>query len=556
MYRVVNVRPTSDERVDIAIDVGQSGVRARIIGVGSTHDIERPAIEGGFADTLYGLAAELASSAPVGRLAIGATGMHGKAERFDASALVRRLRPVQTIVADDGVTAHLGALYGRPGTVAAVGTGIVTVSRAVDGRMHRVGGHGLAIDDRGSGAWIGRLAAQCAIDQAEGVRTDAAPVAELCRVHLGELDELPWRAQQPHWAPALAAMCAPLAALADSGDSVAAAIFADAGEQIGIRLAAAAVRAGLAAEPFALTGGVAAALRHLEPGMRRVIPGGTAITRATGDPLDGVVRLLDRSIALPGLPLVAHHGERGRGTTARATGVETREVMRGSIDAVLDGLIVSCQAPEGSPLRDSRTMAQMAASAERHRARAVRVEGSADIAAVTARARLPVIGIRKARRTGSDVYITSTREDVDLIHAAGAVVVALDATSRRRPGGERLVDLVAHAHDLGLAVMGDLAGVEDARFARDAGVDIVATTLIAPSAEDVRAGGPNLRAIDAIRTLDLGLPIIAEGRFATASDLAGAIRAGARSVVMGRALTNVDALIADAASSMSALAGR
>lgn len=227
-----------------------------------------------------------------------------------------------------------------------------------------------------------------------------------------------------------------------------------------------------------------------------------------------------------------------------------------AIESLLGGLIVSCQAPVGSPLRDPQTMAQMAASAERHGAHGVRVEGAADIAAVVGRVRLPVIGIRKAHRSGSEVFITGTREDVDLVHAAGAGVVALDASPRIRPGGEELAKLVAHAHDLGLAVMGDLTAVADAPYACDAGVDILATTLVPPSSDDLRPGGPNVRAIAAIRDLGSGLPIVGEGRFATASDLWAAKDAGAASVVMGRALTDVDALIADAVSQMSGGVGR
>lgn len=225
-------------------------------------------------------------------------------------------------------------------------------------------------------------------------------------------------------------------------------------------------------------------------------------------------------------------------------------------DALMGGLIVSCQAPVGSPLRDPRTMAQMAASAERHGAIGVRVEGAADIAAVAARVALPVLGIRKAHRPGSEVFITATRADVDLVHAAGAGFVALDATPRRRPGGERLADVVEHAHALGLGVVGDLAAVSDAEPARDAGVDALATTLIAASDEDVRPGGPNVRAVERICGGGSGLPVVAEGRFATASDLDLAREAGAASVVIGRALTDVDALIRDAATHLRSVAQR
>ncbi len=300
-------------RVDIGVDIGQSGVRARVRGPSGTRDLR---LSGGHHRSGMGeLAEALRRAAPgrVSRLAIGATGVHGRADRFDGSALMEQLRPVETIVADDAVTAYLGALGPRPGTVAAVGTGIVVLTRTADGRMHRIGGHGLDIDDRGSGAWIGRSALHCAIDQHEGVRTDAGSIEKLCRAQLGELHDLPWRASDPAWPSMLAALCAPLTVLADTGGSAAQGILADAGEQIGIRIAAAIARAGHGDEqPVALTGGVAAALRYIEPGIRRHLPPGVRIVAAADDPLDGAMQLLDAA-AMPGeSPLVVRmHGRAG-----------------------------------------------------------------------------------------------------------------------------------------------------------------------------------------------------------------------------------------------------
>ncbi|WP_309127342.1 BadF/BadG/BcrA/BcrD ATPase family protein [Microbacterium sp.] len=299
--------------VDIGVDVGQSGVRARVRGPAQTQDLRLP---GGHHRRAMGdLAAALRRIAPgrVDRLAIGATGVHGHADRFDVSPLIERLRPAQVIVTDDAVTAYLGALGSCAGTVAAVGTGIVVLARAADGRMHRLGGHGLDIDDRGSGAWIGRSALQSAIDQHEGVRRDAGSIEELCRAQLGGLHDLPWRASDPEWSSTLATLCAPLTALAAAGDAAAQAIMAEAGEQIGIRIAAAMMRAGHDREqPVALTGGVAAALPHLEPGLRRSLPAGVRIVAPAGDPLDGAMRLLDAATMPYESPLVARiHGGAG-----------------------------------------------------------------------------------------------------------------------------------------------------------------------------------------------------------------------------------------------------
>jgi N-acylglucosamine-6-phosphate 2-epimerase len=114
----------------------------------------------------------------------------------------------------------------------------------------------------------------------------------------------------------------------------------------------------------------------------------------------------------------------------------------------------------------------------------------------------------------------------------------MDGTARARAGGEKLSDVVSHAHDRGLLVMADLAAVDDAAFALDSGADSVATTLIGRSLADLRTGGPNVRAIAELRNSFPDVAIIAEGRYATAADVRQAFDLGATSVVVGAAVTD------------------
>ena len=58
------------------------------------------------------------------------------------------------------------------------------------------------------------------------------------------------------------------------------------------------------------------------------------------------------------------------------------------------GLIVSCQAPPGSPLRGPEHMTAMARAAAAGGAAGIRAEGPADIAAIRGAVDLPVIGLR------------------------------------------------------------------------------------------------------------------------------------------------------------------
>lgn len=206
------------------------------------------------------------------------------------------------------------------------------------------------------------------------------------------------------------------------------------------------------------------------------------------------------------------------------------------------GVVVSCQAPIGSPLRRPDIMAAMAQAAYIAGARGVRVEGPSDITAVRAAVRVPLIGLRKRRREGSEVFITATRADIDDIADRGLEVIAMDGTARDRPRGESLDALIAHAHAHGMLVLADLDDVGAAPHAIDSGADALATTLVPEGPMDLRPHGPNVHAVAAIRERFPSTPLIAEGRISTVSDIHAAFRSGATSVVIGTAITDALAI--------------
>lgn len=184
----------------------------------------------------------------------------------------------------------------------------------------------------------------------------------------------------------------------------------------------------------------------------------------------------------------------------------------------------------------------MALAAEKAGAVGIRAEGGDDITAIRGVSALPIIGIRKHRYDDSELHITATRADVDIVAEAGAGIVALDGSSRRRPGGETLEDVVGHAKALGLLVMADLHLVSDAPRAAGAGVDYLGTTLVRASADDVREGGPNIRAVEQLVSAFPEIRVIGEGRYSTPHDIEAAFNAGAFSVVVGTAVTDSFAL--------------
>jgi len=110
------------------------------------------------------------------------------------------------------------------------------------------------------------------------------------------------------------------------------------------------------------------------------------------------------------------------------------------------GLIVSVQANVDSVLNTPEAIALLARCAEANGAAGVRIEGVERIAAVRAAVALPLVGIIKCAYDGYEPYITTTLAEVTAVAAAGATIVAFDATDRRRSGGASVGDLVAAAH--------------------------------------------------------------------------------------------------------------
>lgn len=203
------------------------------------------------------------------------------------------------------------------------------------------------------------------------------------------------------------------------------------------------------------------------------------------------------------------------------------------------GLIVSCQARPGNPLRGAQHMAAMALAAEMGGAVAIRADGPEDIAAIKEKIHIPVIGIYKTTPSADTPYITPDFEHARAIAELGVEIIALDATRRPRPNGVDLNTLIQRIkEELGVAVMADIATFEEGVAAAKAGVDLVATTLSGYTTYSPCTEGPDL---DLIRRLKatIDTPIIAEGRFTTPQHLAAGIAAGAHAVVIGKAITNV-----------------
>ena len=75
---------------------------------------------------------------------------------------------------------------------------------------------------------------------------------------------------------------------------------------------------------------------------------------------------------------------------------------------------------------------RFALAAQNAGARAFRIEGIANVAAVAAACSLPIIGLVKRDLQDTPVRITPWIEDIHALSEAGAAIIAFDATDRQK----------------------------------------------------------------------------------------------------------------------------
>lgn len=210
------------------------------------------------------------------------------------------------------------------------------------------------------------------------------------------------------------------------------------------------------------------------------------------------------------------------------------------LERIKNGLVVSCQAREGNPLRGPQFMLAMAQAAALGGAVGIRAEGEEDIRTIKEQVPLPLIGLIKRNYPDSPVYITPTAREVKQVLNAGADIVAIDATDQVRPGQRKpasvreLVDIV---HRAGKLAMADISTRDEALRAETMGFDLVGTTLSGYTPYSPKLIGPDLPLVQSITT-SCRIPVIAEGRYWTPEEVKQALELGAWAVVVGTAITN------------------
>jgi N-acylglucosamine-6-phosphate 2-epimerase len=173
----------------------------------------------------------------------------------------------------------------------------------------------------------------------------------------------------------------------------------------------------------------------------------------------------------------------------------------------------------------------------------LRLEGVQNIEYVRRHTEVPIIGLSKLEIPESErldrVYITGTFADAEALAAAGADIIAIDATGRPRPDGGSLKDLInAIKTELNKPVWADVATYEEGATAAEYGADVVSTTMYGYTKETLRPAeaGPDFELLERF-CRDLPALIVLEGRVWHPEEVTRAFQLGAHAVVVGSAIT-------------------
>lgn len=210
------------------------------------------------------------------------------------------------------------------------------------------------------------------------------------------------------------------------------------------------------------------------------------------------------------------------------------------LNSIKGGLIVSCQALPGEPLYmgDKTMMPLMARAAKQAGACAIRTSGVLDVVEIKKETNLPIIGLIKKSYDGYEPYITFTMDEVDKLVDAGADIVAIDCTLRKRIGGETVAQFVEAIKKKypKMLLMADISNLEEGINAWKAGVDMVGTTLSGYTSYTEKLDGPDYELVESLVKF-IDIPVIAEGRVHYPDQARRMLEVGAYAVVVGGAIT-------------------
>ncbi|MEK4246171.1 N-acetylmannosamine-6-phosphate 2-epimerase [Psychrobacillus sp. FSL K6-2684] len=201
-------------------------------------------------------------------------------------------------------------------------------------------------------------------------------------------------------------------------------------------------------------------------------------------------------------------------------------------------LIVSCQALPDEPLHSPYIMARMAYAAMMGGAKGIRANSIEDIKEIKRTVNLPIIGIIKHVYSKSEVFITPTKKEIDLLYREGVDIIAIDATNRLRPDGKVISEVfpAIRKQYSDQLFMADCSTYEEGKQAYELGFDCLGTTLSGYTEYTQGTELPDKVLIEKL-VRDFPIPVIAEGGIWTPEELKCVFELGAYSAVVGTAIT-------------------
>ena len=212
----------------------------------------------------------------------------------------------------------------------------------------------------------------------------------------------------------------------------------------------------------------------------------------------------------------------------------------GLFDRIKGKLIISCQALPGEPLYDPERslMPYMARAAGQSGSPMIRANSVRDVTGIKKETGLPVIGLIKQVYEGYEGYITPTMKEVDALVEAGADIIAMDCTDRKRGDGLTAAEYIRQVREKypDQILMADISNYEEGMDAWKNGVDLVSTTMSGYTDYTPKLDGTDFELAGRLAG-DLPIPVIGEGRVHTPEEAVHMLDMGVWAVIVGGAIT-------------------
>ncbi len=221
--------------------------------------------------------------------------------------------------------------------------------------------------------------------------------------------------------------------------------------------------------------------------------------------------------------------------------------MKKLINGLQKKVIISCQSSKDEPIGQSNCLIPIIKSVIQGGAGGLRLAGADTIKSTRNFSDIPIIGITKPdilpENWQKSVYITPAYTNAEQLAKAGADIIAIDGTSRKRPK-ENLAELIHKIKiNLNKPVMADISTIEEGLMCALLGADIISTTLSGYTQDtlDKNQEEPDFELLKSLINV-VNKPVILEGRIWTPEHVKKAFELGAFAVVIGSAVTRPEVI--------------